>query len=409
VRLISSDPFAADDVRYFTVSIHEPPSILIVSDSHEEAIFLETALSPHKLAAHNKSRFRTKFLLSSNLQETEFEGFDVVCLVNVRRPQDSTWTALNRYVSGGGGLAVFLGMGYERVSPVSVAYSLPAAQSLLPARLLADLKFEPPEALDLVNLGHPLLKRLEESGATTLLTAADVHRYWRVEPYDGASVIAPFTDERQSPAVLERVVGKGRVMMTCTAIDLGGWNAIVREGRWAFMALADQMMYYLAGRFEHQYNYVAGELPVVPFERDEKPRELLLLKPGLQQKQFEVSPDAVALTVDEADQVGHYKIRSGRDSPHFESGFSVNFSPRESDFTRMTADELDNLFGKDRYSIARDMETLSSNVAISRVGREVFPLVLFFVILAFCMEHVVANHFYETETAEAGSGTSANP
>ena len=62
--------------------------------------------------------------------------------------------------------------------------------------------------------------------------------------------------------------------------------------------------------------------------------------------------------------------------------------------TRLEEADLDNLLGRGRYSVAPSIEELERIVTRGRIGQEVFSLILFAVVAAFCAEHVVANRFY---------------
>jgi hypothetical protein len=397
LRLISSDPYTIDDVRYFTVAVQPPPHILIVSDSADEAVYLKTAVVQPELEEQGRSSYRTTALLSSQLRDADLSKFDIVCLVNVRHPTEDDWVKLASFVNAGGGLAVFLGMRNGSENPVAASYDNPTADALLPARLLADLSFSPEETLDLRNHVHPVLSKVERVRGLAELTSARVSRYWRVEPSSGASVIAEYTDSRQSPALLERPVGRGRTMMLTTAVDLSGWSDIPRT--WAFLALTDEMMHYLGGRANDVYNYSAGEEVVLQLPRDMPETRFLLRRPNLQQTPAEIQPGAASFVLPTTDQIGQYRLSPSENASPTELGFCVNPPAAESDFDRIRDDDLNNVLGDGRYSVAKDVESLRTNVTQGRVGKEVFSLVLLIMIGIFCTEHIVANWFYEAEQA----------
>ena len=71
----------------------------------------------------------------------------------------------------------------------------------------------------------------------------------------------------------------------------------------------------------------------------------------------------------------------------------------------MVTEELDGLFGEKRYSLSRDLEQLERNVGNVRIGREVFPSLLFLLLLVFCVEHLVANKFYDVDQSETAGET----
>lgn len=395
VRLITDDPVPGDDVRYFTVAVRSPPEILVVSESPNHAVYWRTALAPPQLESQGRARYRVVARSASQLLEIDLPQYDAICLINVRRPSEAAWRNIVEYVRAGGGLAVLLGMPNGSVSPAAVAYNRPTAQVVLPAELLADLEFLPPATLDVEQPSHPIFRRFEDLG-TGELASVEVRHYWRVDPRDDASVIATYTDPRRSPALLERMYGNGRTVMLTTAVDLENeWNDLPRV--WSFLAFADQMMQHLSRRAESVYNHIAGEDVVVQLEGETLPRRLLLRKPRFQQLPVSVPSRAEFVTIDNADQMGHYDLIADEGSTDFSTGFSVNASGDESDFTRITAADLDELLGEGRYRIAENTETLERFISEGRFGREVFSLLLIIVIIAFCAEQIVANRFYEAE------------
>jgi hypothetical protein len=95
--------------------------------------------------------------------------------------------------------------------------------------------------------------------------------------------------------------------------------------------------------------------------------------------------------------LGAYDVVSADPQSSFASGFSVNVSAAESDLRRLHNDDLEQMFGEKRVSLARDMATLQRHVATGRLGEEVYPLLLLLALIAFCGEHFVANWFYHEE------------
>ena len=53
--------------------------------------------------------------------------------------------------------------------------------------------------------------------------------------------------------------------------------------------------------------------------------------------------------------------------------------------------------------VARDITELKANINIADIGKEVFPVVMLLLIVAFCGEHLVANRFYEADSDAAGA------
>jgi len=404
VHLSSSDPFSADDVRYFTVMVRPPPKILVVGRTRGEVDDWIDALAPTELRRQGKARYEPTFVSSTQLLQSDLTQFDVVCLIDVRSPPPDVWTELRAFVESGGGLAVILGC--SSIDPI--AYNVESAQEILPAELAGYVPFRPPEFIDLRDASHPMLRRFEEFGGFAELTTVDVHWCWSVDLLPGGSQLARYTHWRALPALLERPFGEGRTVMLTTSVDVtprGGkapWSDLPLAG-WPFIVLADQMMQYLGRQAENKFNYQTGDEVIVHLDVRDSLRRYLLRKPGLQQLRRDVPPGARTVSITDADQIGHYEVVAATEDVQFVSGFSANPPPGESDFTRMTSAELDDRFGADRYQIARSIDELERQVEHGRIGREMFPFVVVFLIAVFCLEHVTANYFYEAEQSPVDS------
>jgi hypothetical protein len=97
------------------------------------------------------------------------------------------------------------------------------------------------------------------------------------------------------------------------------------------------------------------------------------------------------------DEVGHYELIAVPGEKQPARGFSVDLPAGESDLRRLTDNELDARFGKDRYSPARDGQRLAAVVRDTTLGAELMPYVLMALVAVFCGEHLVANRFYDAE------------
>jgi len=392
LRLSSSDPFAPDDVRYFTVAVTRQVEVLVVGARRNETYFLEQALAPSALAG--KSRYNVTYLPATRLG-IDFKGYDIVCLVNVDSPSDAVWSALADFVNGGGGL--FVVAGNERLSLKS--YNRGPAQAVLPATLTGNVALPHPVTLDLRDLSHPIFTKFQRYGLGDLATAKIYHR-WGCELVKGVGrTLAAYTDPSSSPALIERAIGRGRVILFTSALDRRGWNDLPLAG-WPFVVLLDQIGQELSRQSETQYNYIAGDEVTLPLPADAALTKYLVRRPAGEQLPGEVAPGSKAIVLRNVDQIGQYEVISNRDEKTpFSSGFSANAPPAESDFTRIADEELDKIVGKGRYSVARSIEGLTRNVTVGRVGQEVFSLILGLVLAFFCAEQLVANRFYEVEQA----------
>lgn len=401
VQFESPDWLEADDRRYFTVAVHPPPNVLIVSDSYADAYLWKEMLSPDGLP-QDQRWFHSEYLPASRLAETNLSTYDVVYLINVARPSAAMWTALGKYVRNGGGLGVSLGM----PNPGSVstsAYGQEPALAILPAKPLAQLKFFPPEKIELTARTDPIFANLVKFPNDFELQS--VQKYWKVKPQPGAKVLARYTDEFRYPALVARPVEKGRTLLLSTSVrGDGDWNDLRFSG-WAFQDLAHRITQFLAGHAGRTYNFQRGDVVRLFWDRSISARPEMLKRPGTQvaidARQGHVreeSRQGKSISLDPAllDEVGNYRLLG---EGELLAGFAYNVRPEQSDLTRLTDEQLDAIFGRKRYQIAHDTESLNRIVRAGRVGEEFFSIVLVFLLIVFAGEHFVANRFYEADQA----------
>ena len=406
LRLKSDDPLEFDNSLFFTVEIQPPLEILLVADNLADTKFLASALAPAPLQKLGRVKYRTTALSSSKVATADLSKYAGVALVNVSALSDEGWRHVAEYVERGGGAAVFLGS--RAIN--SVSYNSEAAQAFLPANLSGHVPFEPPEYVNLTNkLDHPLLKKFADwNGGVADFTAAEIRRSWRVKPNVNAGVIAPYTSENKSPAILERVYGKGRTVMFTTSVSSSAadaedqWNNLPTH--WSFLAFADQMMRYLSRQAYGTFNYTCGEAAIVRLDSEHPIQQYLLRKPNSQQLPGEVPPGKTSLVIQTVDQLGHYRFLDAASGSTFQRGFSVNANPRENVLTPISAAQLDDMLGKDRYSLARAFDQLDKKgLGGQRIGLEAFPFLMLLMWLVFVGEHLVANRFYDAEPNPAVS------
>ena len=71
----------------------------------------------------------------------------------------------------------------------------------------------------------------------------------------------------------------------------------------------------------------------------------------------------------------------------------------------MKEPDLDAIFGKDGYHLAEDVQALEKAEGIERRGYEVFPYLMFLILIVVTLENFLANTFYkEAPQARRGHG-----
>ncbi|WP_010582737.1 vWA domain-containing protein [Schlesneria paludicola] len=404
VRVVGSDPLAIDNVAYFTFRTLPPLKVLIVAETPTVARFWQTALNV--LADEKITDIRPEFVTANRFASSNVDAFDVVCLLNVSSPTEAFWNKLRPFVEHGGGLAVFLGAESSAVSDTRqsnridpVGYNSAAAQSVLPAELIASLPLSPPRSMDLRQTQHPFLKQFADldENALTELGATLSSRAWKVKPQPGSMVVSKFSEVRDWPALVERRLGDGRVMLMTTSVDNVEWNDLIRTP-WYFV-FADQLMQYLSQQTSVRTNLRVGDEVSLPLDRQHPLKKVVLRMPDFKQRTQDVPLDSKFLLLRDLTAIGSYQVDSTDKKSTYEEGFSLNLPARECDLRRLEPTELNSLLGEGRYTVNRDPGSLERNVQTGRLGQEVYSLLVAFLIAVFALEQFTATWFYRTDEA----------
>lgn len=411
VRLSSTDPLSIDDARFFSVGVAALPKVLVVKDSSTE-LGVAWELLGGAAGDVGFSVYSMTEQTPAELTEQSLQGQDVVCLVNAGSLSDDQWRLLTRFVSEGGGLAVFLGD--EAID--SFSYNRAVAQEVLPAKL--DVFGSRPDddmaGLVFVKKTGPFMDRLAsyEGSPEVFEDAIAVKRFWRVQPHSDANVIARYTFDAL-PALISRQVGKGTTLMLSTGFNRKPrraiWNNFLQPysgDYWPPLLFLDQSIRHLARVGSERRNFVAGEIPTVRVPEDALQERLLLRTPDLRNLPVEPSSENI-LVLPMADVPGHYAIATA--GGKVLARFSVNHRVEESMLEQATVDDLASVFGEKSFEVARSLAELNEEIDVARFGQEAFPMLVLFAVLFFAGETLLSSRFYGDDGGNPSSrGTRGN-
>ncbi len=215
-------------------------------------------------------------------------------------------------------------------------------------------------------------------------------------------MLMSYNDRSARPALLDRNVGRGRVLMFTSAVDgnRDGWNTgFVTDDSWAFLMLVDEMMQYLTGAADAVRNFTVGEPVEIQVPESERFSQYGLTRPRFRFTPGTLPFDQSSVLLTDIDEAGHYQLRATDDGNSFTTDFAANNIDAESNLTRMSIESLDSILGEGRYARVNNPEELDRAVNIGRLGIEVFPVLMGLLIVLFAAEHLMANFFYdEVET-----------
>ncbi|MEM1305485.1 MAG: BatA domain-containing protein, partial [Planctomycetota bacterium] len=105
VRVLGSDPLAADDLRHFTLSVEPAKPLLVAAASESAALFVREAISPS--AAGAAAWQPLTFLRFDQLPSAELADIAGVMLLDPPGLPSDVWRRLAGYARRGGSVAVF--------------------------------------------------------------------------------------------------------------------------------------------------------------------------------------------------------------------------------------------------------------------------------------------------------------
>jgi hypothetical protein len=341
-----------------------------------------------------QARFEPTVIPYDKLAAQAMGSFSAVCLLDPVPLEPNVWQKLSEYASEGHGVAIFLG---RHARPVDTFNQKPA-QDLLPGKLIRQV--HRPDGDTHVaprDLEHPILGTFRGYAGTVPWETLPVFHYWQLaELVKGVDVVVPYNDGQ--PAIVERPVGKGRVLTVTTPVsddpNQDPWNLLPVGDAWPFVVLANEMMSYLVGSADQQLNYYAGQTALVQLDPDKPYRSYVLTEPD--GTEIRMTPDQRqnVLAVMEAEQPGNYRVQAGG-AGGVERGFSVNLAPDQTQLGRLSDQQLAAVFGEYPYRVAHEESQIEREFTAGRVGRELFPLAIILVAVVLGLEHVVANRFYK--------------
>ena len=318
---LAADALAPDNLLHFVVSPLDPVRILVVDRSGAPAgasLYLVRALS-----IGDAPPFDVTVRSPDAVSDEDLRRAAVVLLNDV--PVSSGFGArLARYVEGGGGLLAVLGpratWPADRAGVLPVVLKAPVDQSRRAAARLGALEH-----------GHAVFEpfRAPRSGS---FSAARFYGYRGVTVADSAQVLARF--DPGAPALIEGTLGKGRVLVWTSTLDLL-WNDLPLKP--VYLPFLHGIVRHLSVYTEAPPWLTVGQV-VDPARRagpaSEVPAEVALTPSGAR-----IPLDGKEAQVLELSEQGFYEIRAAAAGA---SGMVVasNVDAAESDLTPMEPQEV---------------------------------------------------------------------
>jgi hypothetical protein len=397
VRIAAGDALAFDNTRFFTVAVRPPTKVLLLGETDTSTLFLHEALAPTSTIGLVQPKFTCDVATYAGLESRPLADYAAVWLVDPPPLPNAAWSALVDFADRGGGVGISLG------KRASLDMNSGEAQELLPAKLRWQSRDE--TYLRPVAVEHPAMGELRDL-ADVPWSEFPVFKYWDLEAGVAQSnVIASFANGK--PAIVERQIGGGRVLMVTTSFSDASyddpWNILPTGSEpWPFLALANGMVEYLAAAGDIRLNYLAGQSVLLPLAPSEQLTNYVLQLPDGSALRQPLTPGQNDISIASTEMLGNYRLRAGGRQETLDRGFSVNVPAEISQLERVSESDIVDSLGKERTRVARSRDEIEVRVGLARTGRELFPPLILAMALVLAAESLLANRFYRG--ADGGEG-----
>jgi Aerotolerance regulator N-terminal len=395
ITLLGSDALAADDQRFFTVSVEDRWQVLVLHGPGVNPGNISVTLAP--------PIFEVTTLAQNDSGTLDIGQFDAVILLDPGPWAETEWLRLGRFVEAGGGVAILPGANAQAGSGPDPAFTVPAARRLLGGQLTFPWR-RPDGDLFLApdNLAHSLFDEIRPVASTLAWNRFPVFLFWGLAPEfttaNQGAVLVRYTNGE--PALFELKVGEGRVLVLTTPLTevarpkgRPSWNSLFLGSPLPAWMLVRGMGLYLVQARSETLNLTVGQPARLRNDVRVYPGNWTMFSPDTRRPPAPLASSRGEIRYPFTGVPGQYRLKGAGDRPA-NRGFSVNLEDRATDLTRVTAAQLDELLGADNYKLTSNRADFERAQGTSRRGQEFYPVLLLVLAVLLALEFLLGARFY---------------
>jgi hypothetical protein len=380
---IPDDELMDDNHRWLTLPARRPLEVLLVgghsrtAEQRGDTDFVELALAPGR--GSRTPGITATVIDIAELPNADLPRFGCIYLCDVPAIDEATAAQLNSYVAAGGGLVIALG---EQVQPAGYRIlQHPQEEPLLPGIPIevvgGDSSSESPVRFAPGDYRHPVIKPFAGNPDSGLLTT-EIDRYWKVEIPAAGSGDVVLSFSTGDPAIVERTVGRGRVLLVTTPLD-DSWS------NWAlwpsFLPIVHELTRAATAGKDAEHAKLVGDPFVVELPADNFGVSIELRTPtgATSELRKSVRPGGSWTASTIAEKAGVHLLTLGPPLQTVES-YAVNIDPAESRLKFLDAAALSDLVPRSAFRSLEDWQPSTPALLLSsqhsRLSRTLLLVVL---------------------------------
>ena len=389
VRL-QGDAFAEDDRFYVALQTVSPARVLVVDGDpgtslfDSETFYLFSALQPR--GSLGPPLFHPKPLVWEGLEQERLSDYSVIVLCNVEALSPQVRQGLHQFVTDGGGLIFFAGHQVDPTRYNALFYG--SDTPLLPAALGEPVQQpeEAPVTLQAAVNAHEALAVF--GGAAEMLTRSRFYRYFSVAEDEAGEAEALLSYEDGRPFLLERALGRGRVLLFTSTADRD-WTDL--PTRIAYVPLVHSLVGYaaqLSQAAQRPQVFLPGPTSVrIPGAQEGG--SLTILTPDGKEllSRFAARHGVIEAPVTEYTVPGIYRLGANADTDYL----AVNATRAESDFAKLQQPDLQARWQPLPVIVEEEAALGEQADGGPLPGREIAGILLLSLVAVLMVENVCAN------------------
>ena len=396
---LPADDLPGDNQRWDVVNVEENLRILIVDGEPStepfqgETDFLGLVLS---LPINESKAFYVETITDAEWSNSTNVDPDLIVLANVASLSPSQSEMLRKVVTAGAGVMIFPG---DQVDPDSYNRQLfQGGSGLLPAQL-ESIVDEPVAGLLLEENSPSAVDAMRQLSAA-VLERIKVNKRYQVKLAEvedpKVRVLARWNDSASSPALIEKIVGRGRVLFWTMTADKS-WSDWPTEP--SYVLSMRETAKAVARTSLGTHELTAGEIlhcpvsserrilsPTVEFPGSDEPRSLTVEESERDLAESDKSTVAkMNLVWNETYKVGLYRL-NWQESPGGAASdlFAVNPDASESDLNRIGVDEVKKRWRSVVPEVITAFMTADSSVGVR--GQEIWRTLAYWLLAMMAIE-----------------------